>query len=176
MRRRVWFAAAVALQITILVVMIGMNWSTLTYGTKIMLKTLPIDPWDPFRGDYVILNYEITQLDLKKITSDNKKYKNNDTVYVGLTKKGKYWEAVSVSHLHPQDGTLAIRGKVSWHDEGVNKLFVNFGIDSYYVPQHQGRDIEQRRNADLEVEVSIDKRGNSALSKLFYNGQELKFE
>lgn len=176
MRRKIWFVAAVALQIVILLVMIGMKWSTLTYGTKIMLKTLPVDPWDPLRGDYVILNYEISQLDLKKLPADSKKYNSNETVYVGLTQKGRYWEAGSVSHLRPQNGTLAIKGTVGWYDEYGNKLFVNYGIDSYYVPQHQGKDLERRSGAGLEAEVSVDKRGDSALSKIFYNGKELKFQ
>lgn len=176
MRRRIWFAAAVALQIVVLLVMIGMKWSTLTYGTKIMLKTLPVDPWDPLRGDYVILNYEISELDLKKISSDGKKYDSNETVYVSLSQKGRYWEAASVSHLPPKDGSLAIKGTVGWYDEYGKKLFVKYGIDSYYVPQHQGKDIEQKSGAGLEAEVSIDKRGDSALSKIFYNGKELKFQ
>ena len=88
MQRKYWFLLVVALQIVFLVAMIGMQWSTLTYGTKIILKTQPVDPWDLFRGDYVILNYEISSLDLKTIaTAGTKEFKPGDTVYVSLEKK-----------------------------------------------------------------------------------------
>ena len=40
--------------------MVGMNEYTLIHGHKLMLKTVPVDPRDLLRGDYVILDYEIS--------------------------------------------------------------------------------------------------------------------
>ncbi len=173
MRRRVWFILAVGLQVTFLVIMIGMKWSTLAFGTKIMLKTRPVDPWDLFRGDYVTLNYDISELDLNTVPADRKDFKRNETVYVVLKQQDKYWEPSAVSHQKPPDGSLFIRGTVMYGYD--NRLRVNYGIESYYVPQHKGRDIERSRVLP-EVEVSVDRRGNSALSRLFIDGKEVKFE
>ena len=175
MRSRWWFTLAVGLQIAILVIMIGMKLFTLTYGTKVLLQTLPIDPWDMFRGDYVTLNYALTQVDLKAVTVDKKDYKNNETVYVGLNKDGKYWVARSVSGQQPADGSLAIKGKVVYFDEMNKKLSINYGIDSYYVPQHEGLKIENA-GVQADVEVSVDRWGNSALSRLFLEGKEVQFQ
>lgn len=174
MQRKYWFILVVTLQIVFLVAMIGMKWSTLAYGTKILLKTQPVDPWDLFRGDYVILNYEIASLDLKTIsTIGTKKFMPGDTIFVSLEKTGRYWTARAVTPNKP-DG-LAIKGTVQYYDEYGKILNVNYGIDSYYVPQHQGKELE-RDLVNLDVEVSVDKKGNSALAKLFYKGKEVKFE
>ncbi|MDA8233423.1 MAG: GDYXXLXY domain-containing protein [Clostridia bacterium] len=175
MRSKLWFTLAVGLQIAVLLIMIGMKLFTLTYGTKVLLQTLPVDPWDMFRGDYVTLNYVITQVDLKKVTADKKEYKHNERVYVGLKKDGKYWVAKSVSGQPPDDGSLAIKGKVNYYDEMSKIISINYGIDSYYVPQHEGRKIENARVL-ADVEVSVDRWGNSALSKLFLEGKEVQFQ
>ena len=49
---------------------IGYKEYTLSQGQKILLKTIPLDPRDLFRGDYVVLNYEISQLNLDSIKHD----------------------------------------------------------------------------------------------------------
>lgn len=171
MKRRLWFTLAVCLQIAVLLFMIGAKWSTLTYGTKVLLKTRPVDPWDLFRGDYVTLYYEISELDLNKISSEKEEYKTNETVYVTLEQKGKYWVAHSVSSTRPRQ-RLAIKGRVKYFYE--KNLVVNYGIESYFVPQHQGKEVEADMMS-LDVEVSVDKRGNAALSRLFFKGQEVIF-
>ncbi|MFA5880719.1 MAG: GDYXXLXY domain-containing protein [Eubacteriales bacterium] len=175
MRRKLWFTLAVVLQIIVLVVMIGMKWSTLAYGTKILLKTKPVDPWDLFRGDYVVLNYDLSDLNLKTIPADISDFKNNETVYVVLKQQGRYWVADSVSHTRPSGGTLAIKGVVIYYNSGDKVLNLQYGIESYFVPQDQGRTIEKERSS-LEAEVSVDSSGNSALVGLFIQGKEVKFQ
>lgn len=173
MSRRSWFARAVALQIVVLLVMVGGKLYTVTCGTRVMLKTLPVDPWDLFRGDYMILNYEISRLDLNTLASTGE-LRRNDTVYVTLEKEDKYWVPRSVSRTRPGGGALAIRGRVVHFSEYERSLLVDYGIESYFVPQHQGRDIEGRRDS-LDAEVSIDGRGNAALARLILDDQEVLF-
>jgi uncharacterized membrane-anchored protein len=175
MKRSHWFVLAVALQIVVLFIMMGAKGYTLAYGTKILLKTQPVDPWDLFRGDYVTLNYEISELNLNTVFSDSSKYNRNDTVYVVLEPQGRYWVARSVSNRRPGDGSLYIKGTVRYYYDFDKRLHVIYGIESYFVPQHQGRPIENTRKP-LDVEVSVDSRGNSALSRLFMDGQEIKFQ
>lgn len=176
MRRKAWFVVAVTVQVAALLIMIGIKWSTLAYGTKIILKTVPVDPWDVFRGDYITLNYEVSTLDLKRVNSGNEKFKPNDTVYITLVPDGKYRAAAAVSHRRPESGKLFMKGVINYYDEFSNNININYGIDSFYVPQHQGKDIENNGRISLEAEVSVDSRGNSALSKLFVDGKEIKFE
>jgi len=80
-------------------------------------------------------------------------------------------------YKRPEDGSLAIKGRVMYYSEYENKktLSVEYGIESYYVPEHQGRTIENAR-VQADVEVSVDRRGNSALSRIFLAGKEVEFE
>ncbi len=176
MKRRLWFTLAVTLQIAVLLIMIGSRWFLLAHGTKILLQTVPVDPWDLFRGDYVILNYEISELDLGIIASGSEEYRSNDTVFVALVPEGKHMAAAAVSHRQPDDGSLFMQGTVRHYSSYDNKLYVSYGIESYFVPQHQGRDIERADPAALDVEVSVDDRGKSALSRLFIDGREVIFQ
>lgn len=173
MRDRIRFILAVSLQIVILLTLIGMKWYTLTYGTKILLKTRPVDPWDFFRGDYVNLNYEISRLNLKVLPHEGGPYKRNQTVYVKLQQVGKYWEARSLHNQPPDDGSLFIKGIVQYHDnfDYNDYLVISYGIESFYVPEHQGREIETSQILP-DVEVSVDSSGNAAISRLFINGKE----
>lgn len=174
MRPRWWMVLAVALQITVLLVMVGMKWSTLTYGTKVLLKTHQVDPWDVFRGDYLTLNLEITSLDLNKVEHGKVDFEQNDTVYVALQQESGYWTAKSVSREKPGDGSVFIKGRVDYYFLGDTTLHVDYGIDSYYVPQGQGQRVDRR--AALEAEVSVDRWGDSGLSRLLVNGSEIEFE
>ncbi len=192
MRYRKLFVFAVALQIAVLLVMMGMKWSTAAFGTKILLKTAPVDPWDMFRGDYVVLNYEISELDLSQVPVDKKDFKQNETVWVQLEKQGRYWTPASVSHRRPADGSLAIKGRVMLYMEGQSIpgaqsiqegrnaresqeiLILKYGIESFFVPQHEGKEIEQERRS-FEAEVSVDRWGNAALVRLFIDGQEVEW-
>ena len=175
MRRKLLFTLAVTLQIAVLLVMMGMKSYTLAYGAKILLKTEPVDPWDLFRGDYVTLNYEISRLDLKSVAAGGERFKRNDTVYVTLKQQGKYWTATAISHRRPENSSLAMKGTVMYETGPDNTIAVNYGIDSYYVPQYEGRDIERNRKS-LDVEVSVDRWGNSALARLFFEGKEVRFK
>ena len=63
---------------------------TLRTGTEVMLKTVPIDPRDLFRGDYVTLNYEISTLNLEEIPAEDSYFEYNDRIYLALELKDGY--------------------------------------------------------------------------------------
>jgi len=75
--------------------LIGFKQYTLATGTKVILKTLPVDPRDILRGDYIALRYEISEINLNKIKTDidfNNQYLNNGAkVYIKL--KGSILES-----------------------------------------------------------------------------------
>ena len=43
---------------------------TLLTGKEVLLKTVPVDPRDLFRGDYVVLRYDISTIDLETVSTD----------------------------------------------------------------------------------------------------------
>lgn len=56
---RAWMTPlAAGLQLAVLAFMAGEREAVLAYGRQVWLKTVPVDPQDLFRGDYVRLSYE----------------------------------------------------------------------------------------------------------------------
>src|SRR3989304_6996399 len=91
------FWVVIAIQFLILFFLNGvreyrLHAGTIFKGNVVLLKTIPVDPRDLMRGDYVVLRYEITALS-KELVRDGAKFQRGDAVYVGLAKKDKkYWE------------------------------------------------------------------------------------
>jgi len=84
---------------------------TLQTGEEVLLKTRPIDPRDLFRGDYVILNYEISTIDISGLQKDVTDFKQNDKVYVSLNKVENYGVVSGVFINKPKEG-LFIKGTI----------------------------------------------------------------
>lgn len=136
---------------------------TLRTGQEVILKTQPVDPRDLFRGDYIILNYIIGGVDV----SD---FKEGNTVYVGLMiNEEGYGESTGV-YKSPPEG-LFIKGTIKKGLFGGSN--VEYGIESYFVPEGKGRSIERSRN--LEGKVAIDKSGNAVLKAVLIDGEEVSF-
>ena len=56
------FIAVIAVQIVFLLGLVGYRESILSLGRTAVLETVPVDPRDLFRGEYVVLRYEISTL------------------------------------------------------------------------------------------------------------------
>ena len=54
------FALAALIQVALIAVMVYDRVRVLREGSEVTLQTRPVDPRDFLRGDYVVLNYEIT--------------------------------------------------------------------------------------------------------------------
>jgi uncharacterized membrane-anchored protein len=123
MRDRFWFMAVVALQALSLAGMIGYKPLILESGQTITLETAPRDPRDPMRGDFVRLNYLISNLDL--------------------------------------GGQALIQGKVL--SISGARARVEYGIESYFIPEGTGREVEQEIREAKGMEVVVDDKGNAVL-------------
>ena len=197
---------------------------TLRTGTEVTLKTVPVDPRDLFRGDYVVLNYEISTLDLDEIPAEDH-FEYNDPVYLGLELKDGYGVPKKIYRAPPKD-ELYIRGKVKGilyeeipieeimpeeieiseeepvpeeieiseeepvpeeeipieelvpeEEISANKLIVEYGIESYFVPEGRGHEIESSRwdGKEVDVEVVVDRFGNAVIRNLLIDGEIVEF-
>lgn len=179
MPSRRWFWAAVALQLLVLVGMVGRHSFTLATGHSILLTTAPVDPWDLFRGQYVRLSYEISRLDQATLPMAGAPYRDGQEVWVVLQRGEPYWTAVAVSDRRPQVevgfGQVAIQGRVdwSWADGSVT---VHYGIEQFYVPEGEGPKLEEgQRNRQVAVEAKVDAFGRTALNRVLVDGEELRW-
>lgn len=178
-------AVIIAVQSLALVFMIGMKQWTLNTGTPVVLETAPIDPRSLFSGDYVRLNYKISDLRLDEMPGD-KDFKRHDRVYVLLKQGDPYWQPVSVHHDMPTalSGHVVIKGEITVANdfflnpetrksEKVNHLSVRYGIESYFVPEGEGRALERPKEGEkVSIRVAVDKYGNAGIKSLLVNGKE----
>lgn len=159
------------LWVAIAVGMILSKQQTLRTGRTIVLETVPVDPRDFLRGDYVVLRYKLSSLDLNQIESKKSYYRPGESIYVKLEPKGKFWEAVAI--YEKKEGAingLFIKGKVKYYY--AKKLEANYGIESYFVPEGEGRDIEkkmQENKSSVSVEVVVDASGNALIKRVYIN-------
>ena len=115
--RRYWLA--VLLQLVIIATIIAIHSYTLASGRPVLLKTAPVDPWDPLRGQYLNLSYEISRLAEDKVRLEGLPYNPGQQVWVTLRKGETYWNAVTVSSTRPSGnqaaaGDVVIGGRVMW--------------------------------------------------------------
>lgn len=175
-RQKIFFIIVVILQLGVLAFMAGKQEYILASGEKILLKCEPVDPRSLFSGDYVVLSYEITRIDLTRITvkpGEERSFDYGEVIYVALEKvpDGMFWKASAISRdiswLKGKYRTV-LMGRMDRYNN------IKFGLEDYFVPQNEGKVIEQDLN-NVYVEVSVTGNGASAISRLFLNGKEVKF-
>jgi len=174
--RKKLFILAVILQCFVLLAMITRQEMLLRTGTKVMLKCVPVDPRSLFSGDYVRLNYEISDIEDSKLPGEKRSYREGDTIYVALVKNrtGNFYSAAETSvSIDKLAGRYPVIIKGTVESPYIN-LHIRYGIESYFVPQNEGKDIGMDM-ADVSAEVSVAEDGRSALSRLFFSGREVKF-
>jgi len=173
MDRKKIFLLIALFWLIIVVGFVAMKEYTLQTGEEILLKTQPVDPRDLFRGDYVILSYDISRLNLSEVESDTTEFKENDQVYITLENIGGYGIAQSIVRKKPSGG-LFIKGKVQRDSSDI--IAIEYGIESYFVPEGEGKEIEQVRSGSLDVRVAIDKNGLVGIKTLLLDGKEVRFD
>jgi uncharacterized membrane-anchored protein len=176
MKAKLLILAAI-LQFGVLAYMAGEREAVVHTGRTIYLRTMPVDPRDIFRGDYVRLSYEISNLDarlwsdsLKQAltnSGDRATFAKDMRVFVSLKvdERGLAF-AEGVTDRQPGDG-LYLRGRVEY--AGSHGLSVRYGLEAYFMQQGKGLELERGRSRDdrirvpLEMEVAVSGRGLAVL-------------
>jgi uncharacterized membrane-anchored protein len=175
------FTLAAAIQVALIALMVYDRARVLREGSEITLQTRPVDPRDFLRGDYVVLDYEISNLPAGEL-KDTPSQGRGTPVFVKLARKdGGVYEAVSV-HGEPVpvgDGEVLIRGRVasgatcgSNHRVFCDRLRITYGIERYFVPQDEGREIERSRNqGKVSIVAAVTPAGRAAIKRLLLDGK-----
>ena len=137
--------------------LIAWNEYKLSSGKRVVLRAQPVDPEDPFRGQYVALTYDISRLRAAGTEPGT-------TVYVPLQKRGRAWTGDRVVRERPDEGTF-IRGR-------TGAFGIRYGIEKFFVEEGQApryeRAMAQRR---LYAEVVLDGDGDARLDELVIEGE-----
>ena len=178
MTRKNGLILAVALQTLVLFGMIANKQYTLLTGTEVVLEMKPVDPRSLFRGDYVRLSYDISIVNPNQLAGDDK-FSRGDRIHVRLKKKepGPHtvaWIPVSLHHRRPAPSPshIVITGKVAFVADLRRRLSVRYGIESYFVPEDEGRALERPKPGEIvTVRLAIDRFGRSAIKAVLIDGK-----
>lgn len=178
--RRLWLAAIVvaALQTAVLAYMVGERAWGLRSGVEILLKTAPVDPRDLLRGDYVTLNYDISRVPVATLVGGlPAEDRYNQIVSIRLKKQDDgYWGIVesSFAALEPKPDTVVLKSEPFDYYTSMSSdtIRVTYGIERYYVPEGEGRDIEDARNHDrVSIAARVSADGQAHIRSLLLDGR-----
>ncbi len=148
--------------------------SVLKNGTQFKFKTVPIDPYDAFRGRYVALqikeNYVPTIKDIK--------LSNGQTIYAIIEIDSQGFATFTSVNPNRPDEKSYIQAKVRYVYN--DKVGLDLPIDRYYMEEEAAptaekiyRQYAQRDKQDAYVVVRI-KDGFAVIENLFVGGQRIE--
>jgi len=176
------YALAALIQVTAIGLIVYDRVRVLREGGEVTLQTRPVDPRDFLRGDYVVLGYDMSQLKTGAL-KDQPSPSSHPVVYVKLApNRDGFYEAVSV-HTTPVPVTspeILIRGRVRYgascgtsaKPTFCNEISVRYNLESYFVPEGEGKKLEDARNArKLTIVAAVLPSGRAAIKRLLLDGQ-----
>ena len=151
MTRRTAFWVLVALQALVPVAMAGLRQADVAFGQHVLLRVEPVDPRDPFRGQYVALRYSIGSV--------AGGYEAGTRVYVPLHREGDVWTGSFATTTRPDGGTY-IRGR-------VRNGTIEFGIEQYYADEDEAQRLgEALLDRRVYADVALGADGRATLTRL----------
>ncbi len=163
----------VLLQLVVLAAMAGKREYIRAFGQEVFLRTAPIDPRDPFRGDFVRLSYPFSTVATQQIRTsiDTKTLPKDQPVFALLTPGAQGLYAFDYLTTAPPTHGTFIRGRVEydWRSPRGGNLAVRYGIEQLFVQQGEGRAIETRRGlrgglqVPMEVRVALGNDGTAVI-------------
>ena len=121
------------------------------------LRTVPVDPRDLLRGDYVILRYEISRL-----PDGTKPGDFGANVWVKLKPDGNVWVMDRVSRSPENPEANATGGPTLRARREGNQLI--YDLERFYVPEGTGQGAP--RSGALIVEIAVRGNGTAQIKRL----------
>ena len=131
----------------------------LWFGKPVILKTAPIDPRSLFRGNYVRLNYDISNINKGLVQEE---FNRNEVGYVTLKEEEGIFVATGLQRERPKSGVY-IRGRVS----SVGARYrMRYGIEAYFMPKKKALEAERSVREDATAVVYLLGSGKAAIARL----------
>lgn len=173
--------AVVAAELLVLGWMVWDRVGLLRNGREIVLDVIPVDPRSLFRGDYVILNYEVSRFDGARLEGEPVKAQ---PLYVTLARDatGK-WQVAKAAPAMPKavaESEIVLKGRTDrWTGRGRAgaPIHVRYGIESFFVPEGTGKVLEQQVGEKrIRAVVAVGRDGTAALKGLEVDGRRVHSE
>ncbi len=165
----------------ILIAMTILPLYTVYFGKEILLETMPYDPRDIFRGDYVTLSYKIDEVPIDKFPEvlyeegAQERYINKN-IYAVLKKEGDFYTVDYMTFEKPKD-RIYLTSKLTYLYPFIDRdiegkptsriMHMNYNLDKYFVPENTGKELEEMsRKGELVARVKVYK-GYAILTEIF---------
>jgi uncharacterized membrane-anchored protein len=142
----------------------------LAHGKAILLETRRVDPRDMLRGDYLILNYKISDVPTNLFSPPVKKDLPYGTkIFVALVPgTNRFYEIAraSTNELMPVANEVLLGGKSDERWWSTNSIHVAYGIENYYVAENTGNP-----TGKLTVQAVVPASGRPKIKEVLVDGK-----
>lgn len=136
--RAMWFSLALALAFGVPLAMIHTQTRILEKGTPVKIRTRPVDPYDPFRGRYVQLGFDDSNIPLADPAGG---VERGDTLYAVLAiDEAGYGAIVEARIEEPADG-FYIAAKA--RHASATDVWIDLPFDRYYMNERVAPEAER---------------------------------
>ncbi len=157
--------------------MIWKKEKVLAEGIAYKFQSAPIDPNDPFRGKYIVLNFKETSLTVKKDTSLD--YGEKVYVTFSVNKEGfAIINTVSKTNPSKKDFLETTINYVSNENDSTT-IFINYPFDKFYMDEYKAPRAEaiyRERNIDTSQKayalVNL-LNGDAVIKDVFINDESI---
>lgn len=144
----------------------------LRVGQVILLETQPVDPRDLLRGDYLRLNYKISDVPRERFFAPPPagELPAGTRVFVAVVPTGtnRLCEVARASTVRfsPAANEVLLHGKTTpgWLNR-ADSVHVEYGIEQYFVAEGTGRP-----GGKLTVQAAVSKSGHANIKEVFVDG------
>ncbi len=142
----------------------------LAHGRVITLETRPVNPRDMLRGDYLRLNYKISDVPTNLFSPPVKTNLPQGTeIFVALAPgTNQFYEIVKAgtNEFTPSPGEVLLKGKSTWWWNATNSIHVEYGLERYYVAEGTGNP-----TGKLTVQAVVPASGHPKIKEVFVDGK-----
>lgn len=163
------FVLVLALQLAWLLGTVATQETALVRGQVIRLETQPVDPRDLLRGDYLVLNYKISNVPKSLFTPPlAENLPSGETVWVAVSPHGEFYEIVRASRerFEPAADAVLIKAQTSWNNRRSDAVSLQYGLEQYFVRERTGNP-----RGKITVEAVVPSSGRASIKQVFLDGR-----
>jgi uncharacterized membrane-anchored protein len=144
----------------------------LVTGKVIRLETARIDPRDLLQGDYLILNYKISDVPVNLFSPPvTKDMPNGTKVFVALAPAtNQFYVAVkaSTNRFTPAADEVLLKGRSAWPrwNAATNSIHIEYGLERFYVAEGTGNP-----TGKLTAQVVVPASGSGRVKEVLVDGK-----
>ena len=144
----------VLFQVLVLGGMFAKAFYPMIVGTPIKLKVLPIDPRDLFRGNYVNLRYNFSQIDLDSVKNDidsatlaNLNYGDELFLELALDENKEFYETIGIwkeSNKKSNPNSVILKVIADENPHYGSYINIKAGIESFFTKKENALSLENK--------------------------------